>query len=177
MDFLVLAFSDLFTWPGAEIVRSWLFLDESTWKWVYSVFSFSTILHAIFHPFFKRECPFFNFIPSLFHFLSSCLLFFFLTSFLLVLYSIFFFSLIFYIYRFYVYRLFLFIYYYFLLFLLFLLLCFSTFFLFFFQLRWEYIFRFLFLIVSEIHRIIIPSLCSYYWKFTRLLYFHSVLSV
>lgn len=30
MDFLVLAFSDLFTWPGAEIVRSWLFLDEST---------------------------------------------------------------------------------------------------------------------------------------------------
>lgn len=175
MDFLVLAFSDLFTWPGAEIVRSWLFLDESTWKWVYSVFSFSTILHAIFHPFFKRECPFFNFIPSLFHFLSSCLLFFFLTSFLLVLYSIFFFSLIFYIYRF--YRLFLFIYYYFLLFLLFLLLCFSIFFLFFFQLRWEYIFRFLFLIVSEIHRIIIPSLCSYYWKFTRLLYFHSVLSV
>ena len=175
MDFLVLAFSDLFTWPGAEIVRSWLFLDESTWKWVYSVFSFSTILHAIFHPFFKRECPFFNFIPSLFHFLSSCLLFFFLTSFLLVLYSIFFFSLIFYIYRF--YRLFLFIYYYFLLFLLFLLLCFSTFFLFFFQLRWEYIFRFLFLIVSEIHRIIIPNLCSYYWKFTRLLYFHSVLSV
>ena len=118
MDFLVLAFSDLFTWPGAEIVRSWLFLDESTWKWVYSVFSFSTILHAIFHPFFKRECPFFNFIPFLFHFLSSCLLFFFLTSFLLVLYSIFFFSLIFYIYRF--YRLFLFIYYYFLLFLLFL---------------------------------------------------------
>lgn len=175
MDFLVLAFSDLFTWPGAEIVRSWLFLDESTWKWVYSVFSFSTILHAIFHPFFKRECPFFNFIPFLFHFLSSCLLFFFLTSFLLVLYSIFFFSLIFYIYRF--YRLFLFIYYYFLLFLLFLLLCFSIFFLFFFQLRWEYIFRFLFLIVSEIHRIIIPSLCSYYWKFTRLLYFHSVLSV
>lgn len=112
-----------------------------------------------FHPFFKRECSFFNFIPSLFHFSSSFLLVLFLNKFcfsLIINFFLFFFSLIFFIH---VYKLFLLIYYYFFFFFFFFFFAsLPHFFPFFFQLRWEYISHFFsFLIFNHSWN----TLCNY----------------